>query len=246
LTQYFTKNDISTLTGPDDHDHQDRYSERTSAMCGRFILLTDLTKIAESFDIAEIDCGIHPGGDVSPGQRVISIIHDGSRRLVEFKWGFVPHWAKDPAIGSKMINARSETLAEKPAFRDAFGKQRCLIVCDGFYEWKKEGKRKIPVRFILKLGEPFVLAGLYASWKTPDGPVLKTCTIITTDANELILPVHDRMPVILRKKDLAEWLEPTVKNPARFLPMLKPYPANEMEASAADSSDFESKIEKLF
>jgi len=213
-------------------------------MCGRFILLADLLKIAEAFDIQEIDCEVHPGGNISPGEKVVSIVRDGINRLVEFQWGLIPPWAKDPAISYKMINARAETVAEKPSFREAFRKHRCLIISDGFYEWKKDGKRKIPMRIMLKSGEPFVFAGLYSNWRSPDGRVIQSCAIITTDANELIAPIHDRMPVILAKKDQQEWIDPDEKDSGKLLSMLKPYPPGDMEIRAADPSNLKPALIK--
>jgi len=209
-------------------------------MCGRFTLLADLLKIVETFDIQEIDCEVHPSGNICPGEQVASVIHDGVNRLVEFQWGLIPSWAKDPAIGYNMINARAETIAEKPSFREAFKRHRCLIVADGFYEWKKDGKRKVPMQILLKSGEPFAFAGLYEHWRSPDRQVIKSCAIITKDANELIAPVHDRMPVILSQADRTAWIDPDSRDSRRLLSMLKPYPSDEMEIRAADPSNLKS------
>ena len=156
-----------------------------------------------SVSYPRIVCDVPPSSNICPGEQVVSIICDGANRLAQFKWGLIPPWAKDPAIGYKLINARAETLAEKPSFRDAFKKNRCLIIADGFYEWKKDGKRKIPMYFFLRSGEPVAFAGLYSEWHSPGGQFIKSCTIITTDSNELIAPVHDRMPAILPKS--ARW-----------------------------------------
>ena len=173
------------------------------------------------------------GINISPGQMIAAIVRDDVNRLVSFKWGLVPSWAKDPAIGNKMINARAETVAEKPSFRQAFKKHRCLIIADGFYEWKTEGRKKTPLRFGLKSGEPLGFAGLYEIWHGPDKVSLQTCTIITTDANDLIRPIHDRMPVIVPKTEEAAWINPDNQDSAGLLSILKPYPADLMEMSPA-------------
>src|SRR5512137_740170 len=161
-------------------------------MCGRFVLKIELSKIIESFDIKEVACQYRPSNNIFPGQQIIAVVHDNINRLVEFKWGLIPWWAKDSSIGYRMINARAETVAEKPAFRQAFKKRRCLIVADGFYEWQKIGKTKKPLYFSLKSGDSFAFAGLHETWASPDQQQIHTCTIITTDANTLIKPIHDR------------------------------------------------------
>jgi putative SOS response-associated peptidase YedK len=140
----------------------------------------------------------------------------------------IPSWSKDPSIANKLINARAETVDKKPSFRDAFKKRRCLIVADGFYEWKKEGKSKVPLYFYLKSGRPFGFAGLYETWTSPGKKEISTCAIITTDANELIKPIHDRMPVILPKDKERVWLDSDVVDASLLLSILKPYPASEM------------------
>ena len=142
------------------------------------------------------------------------------------QWGLVPSWAKDPSIGNKMINARAETLAEKPSFKGLIGKRRCLVLADGFYEWRKEGKGKIPMRFTLRGGEPFSFAGLWDSWKKPAGGELFSFTIITTQANNLLRPIHERMPVILNKEGEEKWLDPDFKE---IHELLVPYPVEMME-----------------
>lgn len=200
-------------------------------MCGRFILLTDLPVIAESFGIAEIACPCEPDRNITPGRSVAAVIRDGVNQLVGLRWGLIPSWAKDPAIGNRMFNARAETLAEKPSFSEAFRRRRCLVVADGFYEWQKG--TGTPFLFSLKAGRPFGMAGLYETWCPPGGKPVLTCTIITTTPNELILPVHDRMPVIVEKGSEARWLDPHCCSPAGLVSLLKPYPAEEMAMSAA-------------
>lgn len=160
------------------------------------------------------------------------IAGDAPKNLRLMRWGLVPAWAKEASIGHRMINARAETVAEKPSFRRAFESRRCLAPADGFYEWRKlEGSRaKIPMRFVLKSREPFAFAGLWDIWRKPDSGELRSFTIITTAANELLRPIHDRMPVILRPEDEEKWLDPGLSDPNRLSSFLKTYPAEEMEA----------------
>ena len=198
-------------------------------MCGRFVLISDLKTIQNDFDIQDIFCEHQPNWNITPAQSIPVIIrHNGSNKLVSYSWGLIPSWSKDPSVANKLINARAETVDKKPSFRDAFKKRRCLIVADGFYEWKKEGKSKIPQYFYLKSGRPFGFAGLFETWKSPDKKEINACTIITTDANELIKPVHDRMPVILPKNQERVWLESDLVDAPALLSILKSYPAEEM------------------
>ncbi len=198
-------------------------------MCGRFVLLKDLSVITEHFDIQEIACEYKTGKNISPGQLVSAVIRDEKNRLVNFRWGLIPSWAKDPSIGRKMFNARAKTVSEKPSFRSAFKRRRCLIIADGFYEWQKLEKWNVPFCFSLKSGNPFGFAGLYESWTSPEQKQIQTCTIITTDSNELIMPVHDRMPVIFSKESASLWINPENQNKEELLSLLKPYPAEEMK-----------------
>lgn len=200
-------------------------------MCGRFVLVTDLKNIRKNFNIQEVFCQYQPGWNIAPGQLIPAIInHEGKNLLVCFRWGMIPSWSKDPSIAAKMFNARAETVDQKPSFRDAFKKRRCLIVADGFYEWKKEGPKKMPLYYYLKSGQPFGFAGLYETWLSPDKKEINTCTIITTAANELIAPVHDRMPVILSPEREKIWLESNAADVAALKSILKPYPAEEMDS----------------
>jgi putative SOS response-associated peptidase YedK len=197
-------------------------------MCGRFVLIADLSNIAECFDIGDSLPDCNTGWNIAPGQQISAVIRQKGQNIIEsFLWGLIPSWAKDPSIGNKLINARAESIHERPSFRDAFKKKRCLIIVDGFYEWKKEGKRKIPLYFYLKSGKPFGLAGLHESWMSPDRKQINTCTIITTQANSLISPIHDRMPVIIPKAQEKIWLDERTDK-SILLPILKPYPAEEM------------------
>jgi putative SOS response-associated peptidase YedK len=205
-------------------------------MCGLFILLTDLSLITESFNVQDVACEYRPGSRISPGQQVAAVIQDDKNRLVNFRWGLIPSWAKDPSIGNRMFNARAETLSEKPSFKNAFKKRRCLIIADGFYEWQKLGKLKKPLYFSLKSGRPFGFAGLHETWVSQDHQPINTCTIITTEPNELIKPIHDRMPVIVPKEREAFWMDPDNQNQQDLLSILKPYPSEEMEMSEASIS----------
>ena len=201
-------------------------------MCGRFILLTDLSVIVESFRIGEVAAEYKTGSNISPGQQISAVIRDKDvNKLVNFRWGLIPSWAKDPSIGNKMFNARAETISEKPSFREAFKKRRCLIVADGFYEWQKLGRIKKPLRFSLKSGQPFGLAGLYETWISPEQKPVNTCTIITTEPNDIVRPIHDRMPVMVRKEFEDFWIDPNTSNHKDLLSMLKPYPAEDMEVT---------------
>jgi putative SOS response-associated peptidase YedK len=198
-------------------------------MCGRFVLLTDLKSITESFNIKNVTCEYRSGNNISPGQQIVAVLRkDNQNSLGTFRWGLIPAWTKDASIGNKMFNARAETIAEKPSFRDAFPKRRCLIPADGFYEWQKLGKMKTPFLFSLKSGKPFGFAGLYETWISPDRRQINTCTIITTEPNELIKPIHDRMPVILTKDKEALWIDYENQNQKELLSVLQPYPVEDM------------------
>lgn len=195
-------------------------------MCGRAVIISPLEVIAEEFSIDNPKLTIKPNYNVSPSQDVITVIKQGTRQLVSCRWGFIPSWAKDPAIGYKMINARAETIAQKPAYRSAYKKQRCLVVVDGFYEWQKTGKTKTPYYIHMKSGRPFGMAGIYSQWIPENGDPVLTCSIITTESNKLIQDIHDRMPVIIPKDKFDAWLG---DDPAPSF-LLQPYPVEEMEA----------------
>lgn len=196
-------------------------------MCGRYTLRTPARRFAELFDLLDLP-ELKPRYNIAPTQTVPVVrLDDHSRRWTSMRWGLVPSWAKDPSIGNRMLNARSETAAEKPAFRMAMRQRRCLVPTDGFYEWKKQGKQKVPYLITLRDEQPFAFAGLWECWKSPTGP-LETCTILTTSANELLAPLHDRMPVILDRHDFAEWLEPR-NTPEQVKHLFEPYPASAMQ-----------------
>ena len=204
-------------------------------MCGRFVLITDLSVVAQSFGAADASLPFSPDRNIHPGRPIPAVIRTAhGNRLASFLWGLVPFWMKDPSIGAKLINARAETIAQKPSFKDAFLKRRCLIPADGFYEWKKDGMSKKPFRFGLKSGGPFVFAGLYEQWAAAGRKPLETCAIITTRANEVVAAVHDRMPVMVPKAAQELWLNPEIQNAALLAEVLKPYPAEEMICEPAD------------
>ena len=199
-------------------------------MCGRFSLTRGDRDIEEEFGV-RLPKDFRPRYNIAPTQEVLAVIEDEQgRRLERFRWGLVPAWAPDPKMGNKLINARAETLFAKPSFRDAARQRRCLILADGFYEWQKlPDGRKIPFYIKLKSQKPFGMAGLWEIWEGPDGSVLKTCTIVTTDANELLKPIHNRMPVIVPHKLRDLWLDSHVRRAVELAPVLKPYPADELE-----------------
>lgn len=199
-------------------------------MCGRYALKTPASELAARFGLDEI-VDIAQRYNISPGTEIPTIRHSPEGKWVMhlLRWGLVPHGAKDPSIGAKLINARGETLAEKPSFRDAFKRRRCLVPADGFYEWKTEGRQKQPYYFSLKSGEPFALGGLWESWRGPSGDVLRTCCLITTGPNETMLPIHDRMPVIVSPDDYSAWLTGEAND---ALDLVRPYAPEEMQAWA--------------
>ena len=205
-------------------------------MCGRFTLYHSPEEVAERFE-ASIDPGsgqeMEARYNVAPTQAVSVVTQNGTRHLESYHWGLIPSWAKDPAIGSKMINARAETLTEKPSFRTALARRRCLIPADGFYEWQAPGegsKAKTPMFLHRRDSGLFAFAGLWDEWHAPDGSPLRSCTIITTTPNAVAAPIHNRMPVILRPEDEGFWLDHAVTDARALLSLLVPCPAADMEA----------------
>ena len=203
-------------------------------MCGRFTMSIDSEDLRTQLALGQMPLDWEKRYNIAPSQDVPTVPFSGSRDVVWMKWGLVPFWAKDPSIGYKMINARAETVAEKPSYRSSFRNKRCLILADGFYEWRKDGKLSIPYYFQLEGGEPFAFAGLWDDWENkgvsslPGLPGLTTCTLITTDANEDVKPVHPRMPVILTKDTMWDWLDEN--NPVALLNLLKPLPDGSLTA----------------
>lgn len=178
-------------------------------MCGRFSLAAGPGQLTAEFGIAEIPFDYRPRFNIAPSQDIAIALHENpGPRVVYARWGLIPFWAKDPAIGNRMINARVETVAEKPAFRAALDRRRCWVLADGFYEWQRAPGGKRPMRFRLRSGRPFALAGLWERWTSPEGEPVRSCTILTTAASEPVRPVHDRMPVILGAGARERWLDP--------------------------------------
>lgn len=206
-------------------------------MCGRFTIISSEEELINRY-MAVLSEGFeyYPNYNAAPMQYIPTIIGSSSgNRLGSLRWGLVPSWADDDKIGNKMINARAETLSEKPAFKRLLGSKRCIIPCSGFYEWQKVGSGKQPMRILMKDDSIFSLAGLYNTWINPDGNKLSTCTIITTEPNSLMADIHNRMPVILRAQDEAEWLSKE-SDKESILKLLKPYPAEKMRAYKVDSA----------
>jgi putative SOS response-associated peptidase YedK len=201
-------------------------------MCGRFTLTIDPAHLQEAFPWAVIPNDLSPRFNIAPSQPVAVIPNTGDNILSMYQWGLIPSWAKDPAIGDRMINARAESLAVKPSFRNAYRRRRCLILADGFYEWKQSPglKSKQPVYIRLINNHPFAFAGLWEHWTSPDGSEIRSCTIITTQPNSLLLTIHNRMPVILPTETFSQWITPADLPAIQLNELLAPYPAEEMIA----------------
>ena len=200
-------------------------------MCGRYTITVSGRLLAELFELDQ-EPSLAPRYNVAPTQQVpvVRLGADGRREWTEARWGLVPSWAKDLDISSRLINARGETLTEKPSFRTAVRRRRCVLPADGFYEWRKEGGGKQPYLIRFSDGRPFAFAGLWELWRRPTGDPLLSCTIITTSPNEVVAPLHDRMPVILPTEHHPEWLSPVEIRGERLRELLAPCPAVGMEA----------------
>jgi putative SOS response-associated peptidase YedK len=198
-------------------------------MCGRFTLHHSTEKVVERFEVEDVLFTITPRYNIAPSQQIAVILESSPRRLEGLKWGLVPFWAKDPKIGNKMINARAETLVEKPSFKQALLRRRCIIPSDGFYEWKTEGKGRKPLHIRMRDKGLFAFAGLWEEWKSPEGELLRTCTIITTEPNDLIASIHNRMAVILKPEHESVWLDSSIKDSSKLMSLLQPYPDEELE-----------------
>ena len=194
-------------------------------MCGRFTLTIGAGELMERFLLTQMPENFIPRYNIAPGQLILAIItdHKRGRRAGFLRWGLVPAWSTDEKIGNKMINARGETLQEKPAFKSLLHRKRCLIPADGFYEWKTTGEGKRPVRIVFEDGRVFCMAGLYDTWLNAEGEKVHSCTIITTAANDLIKPVHHRMPVILHPEEEELWLDRDIQDPSQLLRLLKSF-----------------------
>jgi putative SOS response-associated peptidase YedK len=201
-------------------------------MCGRYRLTSKERYLAEHFDVSD-EVEWSPRYNIAPSDSVATIRQHATepkRMFSKMRWGLVPSWAEDPSIGYKTINARSESVTEKPSYSDSFKKRRCLIPADGFYEWKKEGKEKQPFNFGMVDDSIFAFAGIWDSWRAPEGQVIETCSILTTTPNALVQAVHDRMPVILGRDVYDDWLDPALQDTTALAYLLKPFPAKEMRS----------------
>lgn len=201
-------------------------------MCGRFVRKSTPKDIAKAYELGSVQTTLEPSYNIAPTQDIAAIVHSykyNTQALVNLKWGLVPKWAKDRSMAAKMINARSETLSEKPSFRTAFKKRRCLIVANGFYEWQKLEEGKQPVYIHLKNSELFTFAGIFEGWTSPEGETSYSCSIITTAANPLLKPVHHRMPVILPQEQHAMWLDPKLTDTQLLSELLQSYPEEHMD-----------------
>lgn len=209
-------------------------------MCGRVTLTSSAAELAEQFDL-EAEIGeaalalLGPRYNIAPSQDIATVREDrdGQRELSFERWGLVPHWAKDVSIGNRLINARAETVASKPAFRDAFKSRRCVVPVDGFYEWTGHASERRPHVFRRRDGRMFGIAGLYERWLGEGGEVVDSCTLITTEANQIVAPFHDRMPVILAADDYRPWLDRKRGDEdaaGSLLPLLAPCPNDWLES----------------
>jgi putative SOS response-associated peptidase YedK len=206
-------------------------------MCGRYVVKTPVSQLATMFDLMDVP-PLTPRFNVAPTQMVPAVRlkpETKKRELVMLKWGLIPAWAKDAAIGSQMIMARADTVEQKPAFKSAFQKRRCLMVADGFYEWQKTNGKKQPYFIGLKDQSPFAFAGLWEHWKNPEGDAVESCALITTDANDIVRPIHDRMPVILQRPDYEKWLDLENQDTTALQKLLQPYPGEAMMAYPVSS-----------
>lgn len=217
-------------------------------MCGRFTITATLDEIASRYDLDDtaLPSNYRPSYNLAPTQQALSIIHDGKRRRAGYlSWGLIPSWSKDAKIASQTINARSETIMEKPAFRESFQRRRALIVVDGFFEWMQTSYGKQPMRIVMKKRNIFSLAGIYDTWMGPDGKV-SSFSICTVESNQLVAPIHSRMPAIIHPNDEDNWLDRDNRDTSVLRSLLKPYTAFEMEAypvaSIVGSSNYNSPV----
>jgi putative SOS response-associated peptidase YedK len=200
-------------------------------MCGRYSQTSDLATLMRRFKTGLIRGEVRPRYNIAPSQPALVVIQEAERTLDLYRWGLIPWWTKDPKAGAKMINARAETVADRPAFKRPFQGHRCLVPADGFYEWRTDPTReaRIPMRVELKTHEPFAFAGVWDAWRDAEGRETRSFAILTTAANELVATIHDRMPAILRPEDEDVWLDPSA-DPAALKRMLVPYAGREMRA----------------
>ncbi len=203
-------------------------------MCGRFTLFTSLKELTDRFGFDSFPVNLNPSYNITPTQPVLTVRNiPGETKQVQadfMRWGLIPAWAKDASLGGRMINARSETASEKPSFRSAFRKRRCLILADGFYEWRKVSTGKQPVRIQMKGGSPFAFAGLWESWRNREGGEVHSCTILTMSANSFMKNIHDRMPLILQKNNESKWLDSSRTDPEEIKEMIQEFPNDYLES----------------
>jgi putative SOS response-associated peptidase YedK len=201
-------------------------------MCGRFTLFEADKVLSKEFGVSGVP-PLSPRYNIAPSQPIAAVRTPhtgGGRELALLRWGLIPSWSKDPAIGNRLINARAETVQEKPSFRNAFRRHRCLIPANGFYEWQRQERGKQPYFVRMRDERIFAFAGLWDRWESPDDGVIETCAILTTAANAVLAPIHGRMPVILPQAEYARWLDPALKDPDSLSPLLVPFPPEEMLA----------------
>jgi len=219
-------------------------------MCGRFTLTTTSKAVADAFAVGDVKAASlrewAPHYNIAPTQTVLAVREAAraaadhetparGRELVEMRWGLIPSWAKDESIGSRLINARAETLVDKPSFRAAFRRHRCLVAADGFYEWQRRGSAKQPYWIHFRDRRVFAFAALWERWRDPYGDDVESCTLITTSANALMQPIHERMPVVLAPEHYDRWLDPSNQDPLALAPLLAPHPTPAMEATAVST-----------
>lgn len=204
-------------------------------MCGRYTITSSEVALQGELDLVGLPVDYRPRYNIAPTQPVLALVaRDGEFRAGWLRWGLIPYWAKDPAIGNRLINARGETVHEKPSFRTAFEQRRCLIVADGFYEWRREGTAKVPVWIHRQDRRPFTFAGLWDRWQGADGEQIVSCTIVTTEANDFLRPIHERMPVILPKDERLQWVDPTADR-SSLRALLRSYEADDLRYHAVST-----------
>ncbi len=200
-------------------------------MCGRYTFAADATEVAERFKITNIIFPLQPRYNIAPTQEVAAVVREGENNyVVPLRWGLIPSWARELSFGARTFNARAETMATKASFKESFRFQRCLVLANGFFEWVK-GPVKIPYLFTISGGGIFAFAGLWASWTSPEGRIIKSCTIITTTANKIVSPLHDRMPVILPRQAEDQWLDHRIYDLQVLQALLQPYPDDYLQVA---------------
>lgn len=199
-------------------------------MCGRYTLTAGIDVLYKEFQLVGEPPILRPRFNIAPGQQVPVVLSGAERKITLCRWGLIPSWAKDPKIGQRLINARAETLREKPAFAQALRRRRCLILADGFFEWRRLGNDKVPMYIRLRSGKPFAFAGLWDVWRPNDEETVRSCTIVTTTTNALVAAIHDRMPAMLPPASYDTWLDLNLQEADRLQELLGPFPAELMEA----------------